>query len=58
MISIVGAAAWVGSLIYAGYLFGNIPWVKNNLAWIVVGIVIASLIPIAVQYLKERRGGG
>lgn len=56
--NVVGAAAWVGSLIYAGYLFGNIPWVKNNLAWIVVGIVIASLIPIAVQYLKERRRGG
>jgi membrane-associated protein len=56
--NVVGAAAWVASLTYAGYLFGNIPWVKDNLAWIVLGIVIASLIPIAVQYLKERRGGG
>jgi membrane-associated protein len=55
--NVVGAAAWVASLTYAGYLFGNIPWVKNNLAWIVVGIVIVSLIPIAVQYVKERRGG-
>jgi membrane-associated protein len=53
--NLVGAAAWVAALTYAGYLFGNIPWVKNNLAWIVVGIVIASLIPIAVQYVKERR---
>ena len=59
--NIIGGAAWVGSLAYAGYLFGNIPWVKENLALIVVAIVIVSLIPIAAQYLKERRaraGGG
>ncbi len=54
--NVIGAAAWVGSLAYAGYLFGNIPWIKNNLAWIVVGIVFISLLPMAVQFLKERRG--
>jgi membrane-associated protein len=53
--NVIGAAAWVASLAYAGYLFGNIPWVKDNLAWIVVGIVIVSLIPMAVGYLRERR---
>jgi len=53
--NVIGAAAWVGSLAYAGYLFGNIPWVKENLAWIVVGIVVISLLPAAVQFVKERR---
>jgi len=53
--NVIGAAAWVGSLAYAGYLFGNIPWVKENLAWIVVGIVVISLLPAAVQFAKERR---
>jgi membrane-associated protein len=53
--NVVGAAAWVGSLTYAGYLFGNIPWVKNNLALIVLGIVIVSLLPIALKYLRDRR---
>ena len=52
--NVIGAAAWVGSLAYAGYLFGNIPWVKDNLAWIVLGIVIASLLPMVVQFVKER----
>ncbi len=52
--NVIGAAAWVGSLAYAGYLFGNIPWVKDNLAWIVLGIVIVSLLPMAVQFIKER----
>lgn len=53
--NLLGAAAWVGSLSYAGYLFGNIPWVKENLAWIVVGIVAVSLVPVAVRLAKERR---
>jgi membrane-associated protein len=54
--NVIGGAAWVASLTYTGYVFGNIPWVKNNLAWIVLAIVIASLVPIVVQYVKERRG--
>jgi len=53
--NVIGGAAWVGLLTYAGYLFGNIPWVKDNLAWIVVGIVVVSLMPIAVQWLREKR---
>jgi membrane-associated protein len=52
--NVIGAAIWVASLTYAGYLFGNIPWVKDNLAWIVVGIVIVSVLPMAVQFVKER----
>jgi membrane-associated protein len=53
--NIMGAAIWVSALIYAGYLFGNIPWVKENLAIIVVGIVAASLLPMVVQWWRERR---
>lgn len=53
--NIIGGAAWVGLLTYSGYLFGNIPWVKDNLAWIVVGIVIVSLMPIASQWLREKK---
>jgi membrane-associated protein len=53
--NIVGGIAWIASLTYAGYLFGNIPWVKHNLSFIVVGIVIVSLIPAAATYLRERR---
>ena len=53
--NVIGGVAWVGLLAYSGYLFGNIPWVKDNLAWIVVGIVIVSLVPMLLQYLRERR---
>jgi len=53
--NVIGGVAWVASLVYAGYLFGNIPWVKNNLTLIVVAIVVVSLIPAISTFLKERR---
>src|SRR5262249_34692244 len=43
--NVIGAAAWVASLAYAGFLFGNIPWVKDNLALIVLAIVIITVTP-------------
>ena len=53
--NVVGAIAWISSLVYAGYLFGNIPWVKDNLSFIVVAIVVVSLIPAVTTFIKERR---
>jgi len=53
--NMIGGAAWVASLVYAGYLFGNIPWVKDNLAYIVVGIVVFSVTPPIIQWFRERR---
>ena len=52
--NIIGAVAWICSLTYAGYLFGNIPWVKDNLTLIVLGIVVVSLIPAVSTFLRER----
>ncbi len=53
--NVIGGIAWVSSLVYAGYLFGNIPWVKRNLTLIVIVIVAVSLIPAVTTYLQERR---
>ena len=53
--NVVGGIVWIASLVYAGYLFGNIPWVKDNLTFIVIGIVVVSLIPVVTTFLKERR---
>jgi membrane-associated protein len=53
--NVVGAVMWIGSLVYAGFLFGNIPWVKQNLSLIVIGIVIVSLIPAIATFVKEHR---
>jgi membrane-associated protein len=49
-----GAVLWVGSLTYAGFFFGNIPWIRGNLTAMIVGIVLVSLVPLAYAYLKSR----
>jgi membrane-associated protein len=53
--NIVGGGLWVGLLVYAGFLFGNIPWVKDNLAYIVVAIIAVTLAPATIQYVREKR---
>jgi membrane-associated protein len=53
--NVIGGVMWIGLLVYAGYLFGNIPWVKQNLSLIVIGIVIVSLIPAVSTFISERR---
>ena len=53
--NVIGAVLWITSLTYAGYWFGNIPWVKENLTFIVIGIVIVSLIPAVATYMQERK---
>ena len=52
--NLVGAGSWVVSLCLAGYWLGNIPWVKTNLSFIIVGIIISSLIPIGIGYVKSK----
>jgi len=50
----VGAAAWAGLITYAGYFFGNIPWVRGNLTLLIVGIVVVSLVPLGIAFLRSR----
>jgi len=52
--SVGGAVLWVVSLVTAGYLFGNVPLVKNNLTIVIFAIVLLSLSPIAIEYLRAR----
>jgi membrane-associated protein len=53
--NLVGAAAWVGLCVGTGYLFGNVPLVKQNFSLVTIGIVIISLLPVVVEWLKHRR---
>jgi membrane-associated protein len=49
-----GGIIWVASLTYLGYFFGNIPWVKSNQGFIIVGIIVVSLIPVLIGVIKAR----
>jgi len=53
--NVAGAVAWIASLTYLGYFFGNIPWVKKNLSFIILGILVVSVVPIAVAAIRARR---
>ena len=56
--NISGGVLWVVSLTLAGYLFGNIPWVKNNLTLIILALIIIPGLPalvVAVQTWHEQR---
>jgi len=51
---IAGALLWVGSLCTAGYFFGNLPLVKNNLSVVIVLIVLVSVSPGVYAWLRAR----
>ena len=53
--TVVGSVAWIGLLTYAGYLFGNVPWVKQHFGLVVLGIVVVSVLPMAIEILKGWR---
>ena len=55
LFSALGSVAWITSLSVAGYLFGNIPVVKNNLTLIIVGIIVISLLPAISEYIRHRK---
>ena len=50
----IGAAGWVVLCAGAGYLFGNIPVIRNNFSLVTIGIVIVSLLPMLVEFLRHR----
>ena len=51
---VFGGALWIGSLTLAGYWFGNLPLVKNNLSVVILGIIVLSVIPMAVGWLRHH----
>jgi len=52
--SMLGAILWVGLLVPAGYFFGNLPFVKNNLTLVIMLIIVLSLMPGILEYLRHR----
>ena len=54
--SVAGALLWVIALVTAGFYFGNVPLVKNNLTIVIFAIVALSVAPIAFEFLRMRLG--
>lgn len=54
LFNFAGAVLWAGLLTYAGFFFGNIPWIKGHLTAIIIGIIVVSLAPLAIAYVRSR----
>ena len=55
LFSALGSVAWITSLTVAGYYFGNIPLVKNNLTLIIIGIIVITLLPALRELIRHRK---
>jgi membrane-associated protein len=53
--NVSGALVWVALCLGAGYLFGNVPIVKENFSLVALGIVLVSVLPMAIEYYRHRR---
>ena len=53
--NVTGAIAWVGICAGAGYLFGNIPIVRENFSLVALGIIAVSLLPAVIEFVRRRR---
>ena len=55
LFNVIGGVAWVVAFTLAGYLFGNVPVVKRNFHFVIVAIIILSVLPPIIEYLRTRR---
>ncbi|MDT5043594.1 MAG: rane-associated protein [Actinoplanes sp.] len=53
--NVVGGMAWGCGVTILGYFLGQIAFVRNNIEFILIGIVVVSLIPVAIELLRSRR---
>ncbi|MSR89228.1 MAG: hypothetical protein EXS67_06200 [Candidatus Margulisbacteria bacterium] len=53
--TVSGAFLWISIFYWGGYLFGNIPIVKDHFNWVVIGIVLVSFLPPIHLYIRSKR---
>ena len=58
LFNVTGGALWVLSFVLGGFFFGNVPVVKQNFHYVIVAIIVISVMPPIVEYLRARREGG
>lgn len=51
---ILGGIIWIGSLTFAGYFLGEIPWIRKNIELVALGIIALSLLPVVFSILQNK----
>ena len=55
LFNVTGGIVWVTAFVYAGYWFGNMPVVTQNLELLILGIIFVSVLPGLIEYWRQRR---
>ncbi|RJP62342.1 MAG: DedA family protein [Ignavibacteriales bacterium] len=52
--NVVGGIAWVLLFVFAGFYFGNLPFVKNNFSFVIIAIIIISVLPGVYEFIRQK----
>lgn len=55
MIDVLGGALWIGSMMTAGYLLGEVTWIREHVDLMAIGIVVLSLCPVVISLLRRKK---
>ncbi|MDD5008443.1 MAG: DedA family protein [Syntrophorhabdaceae bacterium] len=52
--NVIGGIAWIAACVFAGYFFGNIPIVKQNFTIVISAIIVISILPGVIEFIRQR----
>jgi len=52
--NVIGGIAWIAAFVFAGYFFGNIPIVKQNFTIVISAIIVISILPGVIEFIRQR----
>jgi membrane-associated protein len=55
LFNVIGGASWVLIFIWGGYLFGNIPIIKENFGIVTIAIIVVSVLPAVIAFLRRKK---
>jgi membrane protein DedA with SNARE-associated domain len=53
--NVVGGITWIGLFVFGGYFIGGFPIIKDNFSIVTVLIILISVLPIAIEFVRSRR---
>ena len=55
LLSAFGSICWINIFVWSGYYFGNLPSVKQNFHFVIIGVICISVLPIIIEFLKSKK---
>ena len=52
--NVIGGIAWIAVCVFAGFYFGNLPFVKDNFSLVILAIIVISILPGVIEFLRQK----